>query len=110
MMSLPDFKEKQILFIRAEWGQKCSVRFLNDNIVFRKDGKVVNRASCHKGFAVFIVGDIAITTGLIKDALKFGISIFLLRKNFEVYASFLSQAGIIQKWSKTPPPKGYAKQ
>jgi len=53
---------------------------------------VINRASCHKVFAVFIVGDIAITTGLVKDALKFGISIFLMRKNFEVYANFLSHA------------------
>jgi CRISPR-associated protein Cas1 len=92
MMSLPDFKEKQILLVRAEWGQKCSLRFFNDNIVFRKDGKIVNRASCHKVFAVFVVGDIAITTGLIKDAIKFGISIFLLRNNFETYSTFLSQA------------------
>lgn len=92
MISLPDFKEKQLLFIRAEWGQKCCVRFLNDNIVFIKDGKVDNRASIHKVFAVFIVGDIAITTGLIKDALKYGVSVFLMKRNFEVYASFLSQA------------------
>lgn len=92
MISLPDFREKQLLFIRAEWGQKCCVRFLNDNIVFIKDGKVANRASIHKVFAVFIVGDIAITTGLVKDALKHGVSMFLMKRNFEVYASFLSQA------------------
>ena len=92
MLSLPDFKEKQILFIKAEWGERASVRFLNDNIVFMKDGKTANKASCHKVFAVFVLGDIAITTGLLKRGLQYGVSFFFLKNNFELYASVLASA------------------
>ena len=92
MISLPDFKEKQIVFVRAEWGEKSTLRFLNDHIVFLKDGKVINRTSCHKAFAVFVMGDIAVTTKLIQRAAELGVSFFFLKPNFEVYASFRSQA------------------
>ena len=92
MLSLPDFKEKQILFIKAEWGERASVRFLNDNIVFMKDGKTTNKASCHKVFAVFVLGDIAITTGLLKKGLQYGVSFFFLKNNFELYAPVLASA------------------
>ena len=87
MLTLPDFKEKQILFIdtRSHEGE-TKIKFLNDNIVFLKDDKVINRASCHKVFTIFILGEITITSGLIKNALKYGISIFFLTFNFRVYA------------------------
>lgn len=87
MLSLPDFKEKQVLFIRAEHGVSNNIRFLNDNIVFSKDGQVVNRASCHRVFAVFVLGDMTITSGLMKDGLRHGVSFFFLKENFETYAS-----------------------
>lgn len=88
MLSLPDFKEKQILFIRPERGVSNNIRFWNDNIVFSKAGKVVNRASCHRVFAVFIIGDITITSGLMKDGVRHGVSFFFLKENFQNYASF----------------------
>ena len=43
MLSLPDFKEKQLLFAHAEWGSKSFLRFANDNIVFLKDGELVGQ-------------------------------------------------------------------
>lgn len=92
MLSLPDFKEKQLLFAHAEWGSKSSLRFRNDNIVFSKNDKVVSRASCHKVFAVFVAGDIAVTSRLLEEAAKHAISIFFLRQNFEVYAPFSAAA------------------
>ena len=92
MLSLPDFKEKQILFARAEWGTKASLRFQNDNIVFFKDGQVVNRASCHKVFAVFVMGDIMITSRLLQKAATHAVSIFFMRNNFEVAAPFVATA------------------
>jgi CRISPR-associated protein Cas1 len=92
MLSLPDFKEKQLLFAHAEWGSKSSLRFANDNIVFSKEGKVVNRASCHKVFAVFITGDLAVTSRLLEEAGKHAISLFFLRNNFELYAPFSAAA------------------
>lgn len=92
MLSLPDFKEKQLLFAHAEWGSKSSLRFRNDNIVFSKDDKIVSRASCHKVFAVFVAGDIAVTSRLLEEAAKHAISIFFLRHNFEVFAPFSAAA------------------
>lgn len=92
MLSLPDFKEKQILFAHAEWGTKASLRFQNDNIVFSKDGVVVNRASCHKVFAVFVMGDIMITSRLLQKAATYAVSIFFMRNNFEVAAPFVAMA------------------
>ena len=92
MLSLPDFKEKQILFARAEWGTKASLRFQNDNIVFMKDGVVANRASCHKVFAVFVAGDIMVTSRLLQKAAEHAVSIFFMRNNFEVAAPFVAGA------------------
>ncbi|PIQ69002.1 MAG: hypothetical protein COV91_01245 [Candidatus Taylorbacteria bacterium CG11_big_fil_rev_8_21_14_0_20_46_11] len=88
MISLPDFKEKQLLYIRAERGVFNKIKFQNDNIVFSKDDKIINRASCHKVFAVFVLGDITITSGLMKDGIKHGVSFFFLKDNFESYANF----------------------
>jgi len=87
MLTLPDFKEKQILFIRAERGVKNKIKFENDNIVFLKDDAVANKASCHKVFAVFIIGDMTITTGILREARKLGVSFSFLKNNFNSYAS-----------------------
>jgi len=92
MISLPDFKEKQLLFIRPEEGKFNKIKFQNDNIVFLKDDKIINRASCHKVFAVFVVGDITITSGLMRDGVKHGVSFFFLKRNFESYANFAAVA------------------
>lgn len=92
MLSLPDFQEKQILFVQARKNIENSIKFSNDNIVYLKDGKIVNRMSCHKVFTIFILGDFTITSVLIKNALKYGISIFLLKDNFETYTSIESKA------------------
>lgn len=87
MLTLPDFREKQILLIKAEHGVFNKIKFENDNIVYMKDDKVINRASCHKVFAVFILGDMTITTGILREAGKLGVSIFFLKNNFNSYAS-----------------------
>jgi len=87
MLTLPDFKEKQILFIdtRAYIGE-TKIKFQNDNLVFLKDEKIINRASCHQIFSIFIIGEITITSGIIKNGLKYGISFFFLTTNYQVYA------------------------
>lgn len=86
-MSLPDFIEKQILFIEAKYGVANSLQFQNDNILYKKDYKNTNRISCFKVFAIFIIGDFTITSVLIKKCRKYGISLFLLGNNFECYAT-----------------------
>lgn len=92
MITLPDFKQKQALFIQTERNVSNKIKFQNDNIVFLKDDKVVNRASCHRVFAVFIIGDIAITSELMKQGLQYGVSFFFLKNNFNLYASINSSA------------------
>lgn len=92
MISLPDFREKQILCVNNLFDAPPSIKFSNDNIVFSKDDKVLNRASCHKVLAVFIAGDITITSRLIKEGLSHGISFFLMKHNFETYAEIPAKA------------------
>lgn len=91
MFTLPDFKEKQILFILTEQGVSNKIKIYNENIVFEKEEKVVDKISCHKVFCVFIIGHISITSELIRNGLKYGISFFLLQNNFQCYARINSK-------------------
>lgn len=92
MISAPDFKEKQILYVNVDWGKPSRLSFQNDNIVFSQEGKVVNRLSVHRTFAVFISGDLSLTTNFIKKAKEYGISIFFMKRNFELYSGLMSVA------------------
>jgi len=92
MLSLPDFKEKQLLFVSAKDAEIEKIQFLNDNICLSKNGKIENRISCHKVFALFVVGDCSLTSVLIRNCANYGVSIFLLKNNFLNYAHLLSQA------------------
>lgn len=86
MLSLPDFKEKQLLFIQAAEAADNKLCIKNDNLCFVQDGGVVNQISCQKVAAVFIIGDFSITTVFIRSCAKYGVALFLLRDNFDCYA------------------------
>jgi len=92
MLSLPDFKEKQILFIKGSDVGTDKIKFANDNICLLKEDKTANQVSCYKIFALFVTGDCSLTTVLIKNCQKYGVSIFLMKDNFETYASIVSTA------------------
>ncbi len=92
MISLPDFKEKQMLFIRAGDDIPTGIKLDNENIVFTQDGKPINRLSCHKVFVVFILGDLTVTSRLLRDGNRYGISFFFLKNNFETYATLGASA------------------
>lgn len=92
MLSLNDFKEKQILFIHNSREGENELKFRNDNIVYLKDGKIENQISCYKVLAIFMLGDASLTTVFARKSVEFGISIFLLKNNFETYASIKSKA------------------
>jgi hypothetical protein len=57
MLSLPDLKEKQLLFITVEPGTTNHLHLHNNQIRFIKNNTPVDKISCHKLFAVFIVGE-----------------------------------------------------
>jgi len=90
MISLSDFKEKQILVVQADFGDKVFLRINNENIAFYKNGKLENQLPCCKVFCVFILGNIAISSYLLKSAATHGISVFFMKYNFEVYSSLNS--------------------
>ncbi len=93
MLQLPDFIQKQIVIIDPRNGTSINdLKFKNENIVLYKDGTIINQVSIHKIFAVFIIGEMTITSVLIKKVKKCGISIFLLNRNFEEYAAICAQA------------------
>jgi len=92
MLTLPDLRQKQILIIQTEDGSENKIRFHNENLVFLKDNKVENRISCHRVFSVFVIGNLSITTEVIRQSKNFGISLFFLNQNLKTYAFINSVA------------------
>lgn len=83
-MSWPDFKYKQII-IHKTIGEKERLRFRADNLVIEdEEGNVLVQQSCHKIFAVFIVGDTTLTSVIIKKSVAFSFPIILMNHNFKV--------------------------
>lgn len=84
LLSTEDFEAKQILFLVPKEGEKLSFR--NDNIIVtEKFGKIKHQSTCYRLFAVFIVGHITITSGLIQRAKKFGFAIILMTASYRPY-------------------------
>ena len=88
MIQSTDFKEKQVLFVdtRSHKG-KSALRFQNSNFLYLKDDKPVNKISCHNLIAVFLIGEMTLTTQLIRQAKEHGVSLYFLKHNFAPYAS-----------------------
>lgn len=84
MISVPEFKKKQIVFVFASDGDKLS--FSNDNLVVKnKENKIKFQTTCYKLFMVVICGNIMITSGLLQRANRFGFSICLMNRNMKMY-------------------------
>lgn len=88
MLTLPDVKAKQLVIINAERGVPSSLRLKNDNLLYRRDGKVASQCSLHRALCVIVIGDLAITTKLISKINEFGVNILLLKTNLKAYALF----------------------
>ena len=92
MLTLPDFREKKIVFIQAEKNIDHQIRFWNSNIRIFKDGEPVDQISCYLVLCVVIIGNTSITSTLIQRAKKYGISILLLNYSLKAYAEINSLA------------------
>jgi len=88
MLSYPDFKQKQIVFAFVSRGDKLFFR--NDNIIIKNEDGIRHQSSAYRLFALFIVGNMSITTGLLQRAKRFGFSIFLMTHSFRLYGSLTS--------------------
>lgn len=84
MLTGPDFEQKQIIFALISDGDKLS--FKNDNIIIKDaDGTIKHQSTCYRLFALFVVGHICITSGLLQRAEKFGFSIVFMTPGLRVY-------------------------
>ncbi len=86
MLSLPDFRQKQIVYIEAI--KNKDIAFRNQNLMVKEDKKIIIQIPCGKIFAVFIVGNFTFSSVLVQKFQKFGISLFFLNFNFRCYGSF----------------------
>ena len=91
MLSLPDFKEKQMIIVNNSLSKK--IHFSNDNLVLKdlKSNKIINRVSCYKIFALFVVGDISLTSVFLRKSQRYGFCIIFLTRNFSFYGLLGSQ-------------------
>jgi CRISPR-associated protein Cas1 len=88
MMTWPDFSYKQIVVHQTRnKGEK--IRFRADNIVILDcDGKVLLQHTCHRLFALFVIGEISMTSVLLRNSVKYGFPIILMNGNLRVVARF----------------------
>lgn len=85
MLTAPDFEKKQIVFVFAKDGEKISL--LNGNLTVKDgNGKIKIQVSCFRLFLVAVVGDISITTALIREAKKYGFFFALYSTSFRLNA------------------------
>ncbi|MCQ2551283.1 MAG: type V CRISPR-associated endonuclease Cas1 [Clostridia bacterium] len=84
MISLPDFKFKQIVLYYPNEGEKIAVK--NDNLVVKdSDGKIKFQVTAYRLFAIFVVGSTTITTEIIRKSKKYGFSICLFSSTMKLY-------------------------
>jgi len=88
MLTRPEINSKQLLAIAVEPGRESRLRLRNKNIVYEKDGEIINQCSLSRLLHLMIVGDISITTNLIRDLNDHGVSVCLLKNNLAPYAYF----------------------
>lgn len=86
MLSLNDFRYKQIV-VHFSGGSRERLRFRADNLLIQNaDGNTRLQHSCHRIFALFIVGEISLTSIVIQKAVQFGFPVILMKGNFRVVA------------------------
>lgn len=90
MITIKDFEEKIILYVDCLENSGSKIRINNENVAIERDEQIINQVSCHRVLAVFIIGDCSLTTVFLKQASKFGISVFLMKRNFETFAPILN--------------------
>jgi len=87
MLSLPDFKEKEILYVNGAKDLDAKLLFRNSNITYKKHDSTANQISCHKVFSIFVIGEMSFTSGLVRNCMKHGITLSFLGRNLYPYAT-----------------------
>ncbi|MFZ1248803.1 MAG: CRISPR-associated endonuclease Cas1 [Candidatus Saccharimonadales bacterium] len=88
MLTRPELESKQLLTICVEPGKHSHLKLKNKNIVYMKDGELVNQCSLTRLLHLMIVGDAGLTTNLIRELHEQGVTVSLLKPNLAPYAYF----------------------
>ncbi len=83
MLTLPDFKEKKVIYIVPKDGIDKALRLENSNLCLLENGKVTIKLTLHSILAIMIIGDCTITTSLINKLTEMGVSIYFLGYNLK---------------------------
>jgi CRISPR-associated protein Cas1 len=87
MISVPDFREKQVMFLNTTDFSKPKLFFRNENIVIATPERTIDKVPIHRLVAVFVVGETTLTSKLIQKCMSNGASLFLLKNNLVTYAT-----------------------
>lgn len=86
MISVNDFKFKQIVIANMREGEKVKVD--NDCLtIVDSDGKTKVKVSFYRVFVVYLFGNFSITTNLIEKSKKYGFSIIIMTYSFRYVTS-----------------------
>ena len=72
MISAPDFREKQIVFLNTMDFDKPQLSFRNENIVITSMRGTVDKVPLHRVLAIFILGETTLTSKLIQKCMSNG--------------------------------------
>lgn len=92
MISPNDFKEKKIVVIDGFNQSINDIKFNNGNIRLYKNGKYIDQITCFSVISLLIIGEATLTTKIIENCRKYGISIFFLNRSLKFYAEIMSKA------------------
>lgn len=87
MLTAPDFAKKQIVFIDTSSIGECDLSFRNENIVVTDREGTRDKVPLQLLVAIFLHGQTTLTTKLIEECSKNGVSLFLLNRSMKIYAS-----------------------
>lgn len=83
MLSFPDFDKKRIVVVFATEGQKFAIQ--NDNLVVKnQENKIILQDTCYRILSLWVIGNCAITSVLLKKSKKHGFPLFHLGGNFRM--------------------------
>jgi CRISPR-associated protein Cas1 len=92
MITAPDFSKKRIAFISTASLGECDFSFRNENIVIANGDGAKEKIPLQLLAAVFLHGEATLTTKLIANCSRHGVSLFLLDRSLRTYASFCPYA------------------
>ena len=87
MLTAPDFAKKQIAFVDTSSMGDCDLSFRNENIVITDREGTRDKVPLQLLVAIFLHGQTTLTTKLIEECSKHGVSLFLLSRSMKIYAS-----------------------